>query len=79
MQTRGPEGEQEVRDEKGKRVSGGMSVKFVGHQQYIRELMGEAGLIDPELEEIVDKLKGVEASMRKLERFFGMAGAVIES
>jgi len=71
VQTRGPEGEQDVRDEKGKPVTGGMRVAFVGYRAYVRELLGEAGVIDPELEAIVDELKKQEAGMNKLERFFG--------
>lgn len=57
---RGPEGEQEVRDEKGKPVEGGHRVKFVGYQEYVRGLMADAGLIDLELEKLVQQLKDVD-------------------
>lgn len=68
-----------MRDEKGKLVTSKQTVDFVAYKAYVRELMSEAGLIDPELEEIVDELKRVEANMSKLERFFGSAGALVEA
>lgn len=67
---RGPEGEQEVRDEKGKLATGGMRVKFTGYQEYVRELMAEAGLIDLELEKMI-------AEVRKAERAWSVLTGVI--
>ena len=75
---RGPEGEQDVRDEKGRRVKGGPKVKFVGYQQYVDALMIDAGLkrAEPTIEE---KVKKADADWAKLERFFGAAGAIVEA
>lgn len=72
MQVRGPEGEQEVRDEKGNLVKGGNSVTFRGYRQYVRELLAEAGVIDPEVEAKVDEWRETDRKMARLERFFGM-------
>ena len=76
MLIRGPEGQQEVRDERGNLVKGGNSVKFLGYEEYLRKLMGDAGLIDPELEEIVAEQKRLNAKFAKIERFFGVAKKV---
>jgi len=73
MLIRGPEGEQEVRNEKGNLVKGGNTVSFLGYQAYLRRLMGAAGLIDPEVEEIVEEQKRLDRKFTKIERFFGMA------
>lgn len=60
-------------------MKGGHSVEFIGYKEYVRELLTQAGLVDPELEAIVDELKRVDDNMRKLERFFGSAGALVEA
>jgi len=73
MLIRGPEGEQEVRNEKGNLVKGCNTVSFLGYQAYLRRLMGAAGLIDPEVEEIVEEQKRLDRKFTKIERFFGMA------
>lgn len=77
--TRGPEGEQEVRDKDGKLVRSEQTVDFIGYKAYVRDLMAQAGLIDPELEAVVERLKKVEAGMAKMERFFGRAGSVVKA
>lgn len=71
MKTRGPEGEQVVRDEKGKLVKSEMSVDYVGFNEYVQQLLAEAGLIDPEVERLVKEWKRVDEGMAKIERFFG--------
>lgn len=71
MLTRGPEGEQAVRDEKGKPVTGGMRVDYVAFKRYTRELMAAAGLIDLEVELLVDEAKRVDAGFAKIERRLG--------
>lgn len=48
-----------------------MRVAYTGYRAYIRKLMGEAGLIDVELEEIVDQLVETERKMNRLERTMG--------
>lgn len=68
-----------MRDDKGKIVKSSQSVDYVGFREYVRALMSEAGLIDPELEELVDELKRVERNMSKLERFFGRTGALVKA
>lgn len=68
-----------MRDKHGKLIESENTVDFKGYKQYVRELMAEAGLIDPELEEAVDKLRKAEADWSKLERFFGAAGAIVEA
>jgi len=71
VETRGPEGEQDVKDEKGKPVKSGMRVAYTGYRAYIRKLMGEAGLIDVELEAIVDQLVDTDRKMNRIERVMG--------
>lgn len=75
---RGPEGEQDVRDKKGQPVKDGHKVRFIGYQQYIDQLMIDAGLKPPE-PTIEERIQKADAGWAKLERFFGAAGAIVEA
>lgn len=55
------------------------TVDFIGYKAYVRDLMAQAGLIDLELEAVVERLKKVEAGMAKMERFFGRVGGVVKA
>ena len=48
-----------------------MRVAYTGYRAYIRKLMGEAGLIDVELEAIVDQLVDTDRKMNRIERVMG--------
>jgi hypothetical protein len=59
---RGPEGEQKVWDEKGKRVKAGRArTEYVGYESYIQHLKAEAGEIDLELEKAVEEIRRNDA------------------
>lgn len=52
-----------------------MSVRFIGYQAYARELLVQAGLVDPEVEALVDQQVELDRKMARLSRFFGAANA----
>ena len=52
-------------------MTGGMRVTYKGYRHYVRQLQGEAGLVDVELEDMVDKLRDTDRKMTKLERVMG--------
>jgi len=68
VQVAGPEGEQDVKDEHGKPVKSGMRIKYVGFQRYTRELLDEAGVIDKEVEDLVDEWERLDRIERKMAR-----------
>jgi hypothetical protein len=67
VMTRGPEGRRREWDAKGKRIKGGGKVEYQDFAKYIRELEVEAGVVDPELEAIVKRVKASR-------KFWGTAG-----
>lgn len=71
MHTRGPEGESVTRDERGNVVKSQHTVEFRGYRAYVRELLAEAGVIDPEVEAIVDAQRDLDRKMERLAKRFG--------
>lgn len=52
---------------------------FLGYKEYVRDLMAEAGLIDPEVEALVQKMRKADAGWERLERAYGAAGAIVKA
>lgn len=52
-----------------------MTVRFIGYQAYARELLAIAGLVDPEVEALVEQQVALDRKMDRLARFFGAANA----
>lgn len=64
---------------KGKVEKSETTVDYIGWHKEIRRLAAEAGLIDPELEAVVDKLTKAEAQFTKLKGLFGATGRVVKA
>ena len=48
-----------------------MRVTYKGYRRYVRQLQADAGLIDPELEELVERYLDEERKIEKLGRTMG--------
>lgn len=68
---RGPEGEQESRDEKGKRIKGGIRTEYKGYQAYLERLQLVALGASPREVELVEEMKRLDATFDGLAKFFG--------
>lgn len=68
---RGPEGEQESRDEKGKRIKSGIRTEYKGYQEYLERLQLVSLGASPREVELAEEMKRLESTFDNLARFFG--------
>lgn len=68
-----------MRDKNGKRVENEFTVDYRGFKAYVRELEVEAGLVDPEVEALAERLRKADQGMAKMERIFGRLGSVVKA
>ena len=52
-----------------------MRVSFVGFERYRKHLLIDAGVLDPDVEAIVEKQRELDEKMERLARFLGAANA----
>lgn len=68
---RGPEGEQESWDEKGKRIKGGMKTSYRGYEAYLERLRLVSMGASPREVELVEEMKQLDSTFERLAGFFG--------
>jgi hypothetical protein len=70
-QIRGPEGEQEHFDEKGKRIKSGARVQYRGYKAYLERLLASSQGVPDEVFELMQEMKDLDEKMARMSRFFG--------